>query len=86
MNTTIAAPSPSIEAELEPLRILVVDDDIVPRMLVAALLKKMGHHVLQADSGRAALELMGREEVDLISLDLGMTDGDGFYVLAELRK
>ena len=86
MNTP-TGPASLSDVELEPpLRILVVDDDIVPRMVVAALLKKMGHHVLQAGSGRAALELMKRDEVDLISLDLGMTDGDGFYVLTELRN
>jgi phosphoserine phosphatase RsbU/P len=85
MNTPTGPASPA-DAELEPLRILVVDDDIVPRMVVAHFFEQGGHHVLQADSGRAALELMNRDEVDLISLDLGMTDGDGFFVLAELRK
>ena len=66
-------------------RILVVDDDVLSRRLVEFPLQKDGHTVFTAASGRKALEVVEREPVDLIFLDLLMDDMDGAEVLEVLQ-
>ena len=49
------------------------------------LLANEGLHVIEADSGQAAIERLSQETPDLIVLDLVMPDMDGFEVLDRLR-
>jgi class 3 adenylate cyclase len=65
-------------------RLLVVDDNKVNRLLLGRNVQLLGHHVKAADSGRLALDLLRREPFDLLLLDIGMPDMDGFQVLEEL--
>jgi two-component system nitrogen regulation response regulator NtrX len=68
-------------------QILIVDD--VPAMTeqYAYDLRRLGgHQTLIAGSGEQALELVRREPIDCIVLDLEMPGMDGFDVLRELRK
>lgn len=67
--------------------ILIVDD--IPAMCeqYAYDLKRLGQHeTLTANSGPQALEILAREPVDAIILDLEMPGMDGFEVLRELGK
>src|SRR5207247_9281841 len=67
--------------------ILVVDD--VPAMAeqYAYDLKRVGgYDVLVALSGRAALDLLEREAVDCVILDLEMPGMDGFEVLRTMER
>ena len=66
-----------------PPRILVVDDDLpVLRTLSALLRAHLDADVLCAESGEEGLEILGREEVDVIISDfrLGAMLGDDFLV------
>lgn len=65
-------------------KILVVDDDLAIRVLLDAVLKRMGFTVMQAPDGRRALELLERYQYDLILLDLMMPVVDGYQVLEKL--
>jgi class 3 adenylate cyclase len=65
-------------------RLLVVDDNKVNRLLLGRNVQLLGHHVKAADSGRLALDLLRSEPFDLLLLDIGMPDMDGFQVLEEL--
>ena len=56
----------------KPLRILAVDDDAIILLNTATILDDMGHEVLQAHSARSALEIIQREEVDLLITDYSM--------------
>ena len=67
-------------------RILVVEDDENTRKLMCAVLKKNGFEVLQATDGIAALELMDKEHVDLVVLDLMMPKMDGYELTTQLRS
>ena len=71
------------EAESEPtapetpttgraLRILAVDDDAIILLNTATILADMGHDVLQAHSARSALEIIQKEDVDLLITDYSM--------------
>ncbi len=68
-----------------PLRILVVDDIGASRAETASQVRAAGHHVLEADSGATALEIVDATHVDLVLLDLLMPDMDGFEATRRLR-
>ncbi|MEM7482758.1 MAG: sigma-54 dependent transcriptional regulator [Acidobacteriota bacterium] len=65
-------------------RVLLVEDDPDLAFAVGSHLATMGHEVLHADSGRSALEQAGTTLADLVLLDLGLPDLDGFEVLERL--
>ena len=73
-------------AATQPSRILVVDDNASNRDLLFRRLQRQGHDVLQADDGATALELVERETLDLILLDLMMPGISGYDVLARLKS
>ena len=66
--------------------ILIVDDELRIRKLIADFLIREGYSTLEADNGRVALELLAAEQVDLIILDVMMPEHDGWTVCRELRK
>lgn len=65
--------------------ILVVDDMAVFRDPMAAMLKLAGHSTLTAANGEEALDILGRERVDLVLLDLAMPVMDGITFLERRR-
>ncbi|MDX1583199.1 MAG: response regulator [Thermoanaerobaculia bacterium] len=65
-------------------RILVVDDDLAIRVLLDAVLKRMGFSVMLAQDGATALDYLERYDYDLILLDLMMPNVNGFEVLDKL--
>jgi two-component system, OmpR family, response regulator len=68
------------------MRILVVEDDSLLADGLTSALTRTGHAVVQAHSGRHADTLLATEEYDLIVLDIGLPDIDGFEVLRRLRS
>jgi CheY-like chemotaxis protein len=68
-----------------PLHLLLIDDDPVFRYTVGALLRRLGHRVEEAESGAAALALLGKMPVDLVLTDLRMPGMTGWEV-ARLTK
>jgi DNA-binding response OmpR family regulator len=67
------------------LKILVVEDDTNIRKLICAVLKQNGFVPLQANDGVQALEVMDKEHIDLVVLDLMMPKLDGYQLTRELR-
>lgn len=66
-------------------KILVVEDDLNTRKLMCAVLKRNGFETLQAEDGLAALELMDKQHIDLVVLDLMMPNMDGYELTRQLR-
>ena len=66
--------------------ILVVDDDKNTRLLFRAVLEDAGYTVLTATDGREALDVMDREHVDLVVLDIMMPNMDGYEFTKLLRE
>src|SRR5262249_2291931 len=67
----------------EPIRVLVVDDEAPARQRLIDLLNKdpeVGSG-LQAANGNAAVEIIGREALDLVFLDVQMPELDGLQVI-----
>lgn len=67
------------------MNILVVDDDARLRDLVRIALERAGYQVLTASDGRSALTHVARENPDLIVLDIGLPELDGFEVCRKIR-
>lgn len=67
-------------------RVLVLDDDVAIQKLVAMLLKREGHRVDVVDSGRKALEAIGKNDYSAIILDLMMPHEGGVTVIRKLRE
>lgn len=66
--------------------VLVVDDELRMRKLVGDFLMREGYIILEADNGRTALDILSREKVDLVILDVMMPEQDGWTVCKEIRK
>ena len=67
-----------------PLRVLIVDDEPPIRKLLRMGLTAQGYQVLEAPNGKAALELVAQRP-DLVILDLGLPDVQGFDLLRTIR-
>jgi len=67
-------------------KILVVDDDDLIRDLIYEILEPNGYQILLADNGNKALEILDREEVDLIITDIIMPDKEGIETIIDIKK
>ena len=66
--------------------ILVVDDDAAVRGLVVRILRSWGHVAIsEAGSVAEALRCAGAMHPDIVLVDIGLPDGDGFALTRELR-
>jgi signal transduction histidine kinase len=65
--------------------ILLVDDDQQVRTMFGMALRRNGYHVIEADSGGAALDLARQHLPDLILSDIHMPGGDGSTLLHDIR-
>jgi two-component system response regulator PilR (NtrC family) len=67
-------------------RVLVVDDESSMRDMLRIVLRRDGYEVVVAESGRAAVDVLNRESVDLLLSDIRMPDLNGVEVLNVLLK
>jgi len=78
--------APVVAAASKPLVVLAVDDDVLVLMNTAAMLEDLGHKVLQAMSGKQALEILSREKhVDLAIVDQAMPQMTGTQLIEAIR-
>jgi two-component system, OmpR family, KDP operon response regulator KdpE len=68
-----------------PLKVLVVDDEPPIRKLLRMGLSTQGYDILDAPSGKVALELIAQKP-DLVILDLGLPDIEGLELLRQIRQ
>ena len=66
--------------------ILVVDDDINTRKYIRAVLENENYIVYTAANGEEALQLMDKEYIDLVVLDIMMPKMDGITLLKTIRS
>jgi len=67
-------------------KILVIEDDLQVRTLVARMLTGAGHTVVLARDGVDGLRVFDRESADLVLTDLLMPEKEGIETIKELRK
>lgn len=91
-NPAIPVPLPQHptvdEPSTHPMRILVVDDHAMNRMVASATIRKHlpDCHVEQAENGQQALQKMATELYDVVLLDIVMPDLSGIEVLQAVRQ
>ncbi len=67
-------------------RILLAEDNHVNQILAVRLLERRGHRVVVAHNGREAVELLEKDQFDLVLMDVQMPEMDGFEATAAIRK
>jgi CheY-like chemotaxis protein len=66
-------------------RILVVDDEMINRVVLSTNLEESGYIVGTAEDGQQALEMLRAQPFDVVLLDLIMPKLDGYQVLARMK-
>ena len=66
--------------------VLIADDSLFQRMLLAKATAPTGYNVLQADTGRRCLEILASAKPEALVLDMTMPDMNGFEVLEAIRN
>lgn len=75
-----------MEKEPDNLCVLVVDDEQAIRDGFERILTRKGFRVLKASRGDKALEILEKEKISIVLLDLRMPGMDGMEVLERIRK
>ncbi|MFQ5470040.1 MAG: SpoIIE family protein phosphatase [Gammaproteobacteria bacterium] len=68
------------------IKILIVDDDKTNRLILQAMLAKLGYEVVVANDGQHAIEIFIEESPHLILMDVMMPVLNGYEATAEIRK
>lgn len=66
-------------------RVLIVEDEPGIRLLLNEILKKEGHEVMQATTGKEALEKIATSSFDLLIIDYKLPVLDGIEVIKQLQ-
>jgi two-component system response regulator PilR (NtrC family) len=84
MATDIEVPdaSPTTAAA----RVLVVDDERSMRELLSIVLRRDGYEVIVAADGRAAIDVLTRERIDVLITDIRMPEMTGVDVMREAKR
>jgi len=77
--------STATEKSAGGLRILLAEDNNVNQRLISRILQKMGHTVVVANDGAAALAVLSQKEFDLVAMDMQMPVMDGLEATQKIR-
>lgn len=66
--------------------VMIVDDELRMRKLIADFLLREGYNILEAANGKSALDMLSNTKIDLVILDVMMPEHDGWTVCKEIRK
>jgi signal transduction histidine kinase/DNA-binding response OmpR family regulator len=83
--TPEAGRTPAESVPRVPFRILIVDDNVDAADSVAWLMRQQAHDVRTAHDGRSALEMASEFRPQVVVLDLGLPELDGYEVSRRLR-
>lgn len=67
------------------LTILIADDNMTDRMLLSGIVRRQGHHVLQAGNGEEAVRMFEQVRPQLVLLDAMMPVMDGFEAARQIK-
>ncbi|NCA77583.1 MAG: response regulator [Alphaproteobacteria bacterium] len=77
---------PTPRKKLRPLRILLVEDNLLNQKFAMTSLKRAGHHVELAENGKIAVDLYKERPYDLILMDIAMPIMDGIEATRIIRN
>jgi len=67
-------------------KILIVDDIFTNRLLLSEIIKTLGHVSVQAENGKQAIDLLEKENFDLVLMDIEMPVMNGLETTSLIRK
>ena len=82
----LPAKNESINQSLINLRVLVVDDNEMNRLVASTVLESYGIHVTEAVNGADALRVLQAQEIDLVLMDMQMPVMDGLEATTKIRQ
>jgi two-component system, sensor histidine kinase and response regulator len=86
LRSSLAA-APALQSEdIEPVKILLVDDQQDNLLSAEAVLESLGQTIVKAESGREALRHLLEDDFAVILLDIMMPEMDGFETAALIRQ
>ncbi|MFZ6725032.1 response regulator [Undibacterium sp. MH2W] len=69
-----------------PFRVLVVDDSTTIRKQMELAIKQIGGEVVCVDTGEAALDILLKQEFDMLFLDVVLPGADGYAICRTIKK
>lgn len=78
-------PPPGVEELRAQPHVLIVEDNLLASGALRVLFEQTGHQVRVAATAEEAMSAVATDAPDLMLLDLGLPDGDGFGVLTRLQ-
>ncbi len=85
-SQSISHPDEIISPKNNNLKLLVVDDDLLNRLIVSEMLEKLGYTVDASISGKDALNQLEQDIYSLIFMDCLMPEMDGYETTRRIRK
>ena len=88
MSSTIGAfrPASTLNKADQAMKVLVVDDIVLNRVVLSKMLTKLGCEVVHANNGKEAVEAFSKNDFPLVFMDLLMPVMDGYEATREIRK
>lgn len=77
---------PISRRDRQGLRILLVEDNPVNRLVIEQQVAELGYQIQACDSGVEAIRLLGNEPFDLVLMDCQMPGWDGYETTRRMRK
>lgn len=76
-----------VKIDFENVRMLIAEDNKVNQLLVKNMLKKFGvQHLSLVESGQAAIDIVQKENFDMILMDIQMPGMDGYEATEQIQK
>ncbi len=72
--------------DLKKFSILIVEDDMFSYMMMSHMLSETGANILHADNGYKAIEIINKNKIDYVFMDIRLPGIDGYEVLEHIRK
>ena len=81
-----AAEQPESEPRLDGVRVLVVDDEEDARELIGRALEERGAHITLAANSHDAIQILERDDIDVLLADIAMPGDDGYSLIRQIRS
>jgi len=86
LHECASSPQSYMLASDDALSILVIDDNVDAAITMAAFMESLGHRVLTGHSANDAMRLVASQNFDVLFLDIGLPDMDGYELAKKFRE